>query len=85
MERGKRPWHIVVRVLDSEPRCRGFDPHTGRGKKFPINSPSMGRFQLLNLGGLGYEILGSDCNNRFPNTNHNLNHNSNDNLTLNPK
>ena len=23
------------------------------------------------------EVLGSDCNNRFPNTNHNLNHNSN--------
>ena len=58
---------------------------------FPINAPGMGRFQLLNLGVLGYglcvrvKILGSDCNNRFPNTNHNLNHNSNDNLTLHPK
>ena len=31
------------------------------------------------------EVLGSDCNNRFPNTNHNLNHNSNYYLTLTPK
>ena len=23
---------------------------------FPINAPGMGRFQLLNLGGLGYEL-----------------------------
>ena len=56
---------------------------------FPISAPGMGRFQLLNLGGFGLlvrvKVLGSDCNNRFPNTNHNLNHNSNDNLTLNPK
>ena len=46
---------------------------------FPINAPGMGRFQL-NLGGFGLwvrvKILGSDCNNRFPNTNHNLSHNS---------
>ena len=31
------------------------------------------------------EVLGRDCNNRFPNTNHNLNQNSNEYLTLNPK
>ena len=31
------------------------------------------------------EVLGSDCNNRFPNTNHNLNHDSNEYLTLTPK
>ena len=29
--------------------------------------------------------MGSDCNNRFPNTNHNLNYNFNDYLTPNPK
>ena len=29
--------------------------------------------------------MGSDCNNRFPNNNHNLNHNSNDYLTITPK
>ena len=56
---------------------------------FPINAPGMGRFELLNLRALDYgfrvEVLGSDCNNHFPNTNHNLNHNSNDYLTLNPK
>ena len=56
---------------------------------FPINAPGMGRFQMLNLGVLGYGLelrfWGSDCNNRFPNTNHNLNHNSNDNIPLNPK
>ena len=55
----------------------------------PINAPGMGRFQLLNLGGFGLwvrvKVLGSDCNTRFPNTNHNLNHNSNDDLTLNSK
>ena len=35
---------------------------------------------------MGYvKVLGSDCNNRLPNTNRNLNHNSNDNLALNPK
>ena len=53
---------------------------------FPINAPGMGRFKLLNLGvGVRVEVLGSDCNNRFRNTNHNLNHNSNDYLTLTPK
>ena len=61
---------------------------TVRVNFFPINAPGMGRFQLLNLGGFGLwvrvEVLGSDCNNRFPNTNHNLNHNSNDDLTLTP-
>ena len=31
------------------------------------------------------KVLGSGCNNRFPNTHHNLNHNSNDNLILNRK
>ncbi len=49
----------------------------------------MGRFQLLNLGGFGLwvrvEVLGIDCGNRFPNTNHNRNHNSNDYLTLTSK
>ena len=64
---------------------------TARRNFFHINDPGMGRFKLFNLGVLGYglwvtvKVLGSDCNNRFPNTNHNLNHNSNDNLTLNRK
>ena len=31
------------------------------------------------------KVLGSDYNNRFPNTKRTFNHNSNDNLTLNPK
>ena len=71
--------------------CRGGAWTGGPGCVicFPINAPGMSRFQLLNLGGFGLwvrvNVLGSDCNNRFPNTNHNLNHNSNDNLTLNPK
>ena len=62
---------------------------SGMRNFFPINAPGMGSFQLLNLGGFGLwvrvGVLGSDCNNRFPNTNHNLNHNSNDYLTLTPK
>ena len=29
---------------------------TGRVIFFPINAPGMGRFQLLNLGGLGYGL-----------------------------
>ena len=51
---------------------------------FPINAPGIGRFEGFGLW-VRVEVLGSDCNNRFPNTNHNLNHNSNDYLTLNPK
>ena len=31
------------------------------------------------------KVLGSACNNRFPNNNHKINHNSNANLILNPK
>ena len=78
-------------VLDRSalvPRMKSAD---GTRTFFPINAPGRDRFQLLNLGVLGYglwvrvEVLGSDCNNRFPNTNHNLNHNSNDYLTLTPK
>ena len=69
----------------------GAEPEaTGRVIFFPINAPGMDRFQLLlKFGGFGLwvrvEVLGSDCNNRFPNTDHNLNHNSNDYLTLAPK
>ena len=79
--------HSVKTRFDPPP-----PPPTDVGRIFfPIDAPGMGRFQLLNLGVLGYglwvrvEVLGSDCNNRFPNTNHNLNHNSNDCLTLTPK
>ena len=38
--------------------------------------------EVLALIWVRFKVLGSDYNNRFPNTNHNLNHNSNDNLTL---
>ena len=61
---------------------------SGRRNFLPINAPGMGRFQLFNLGGLGYglqlrfwvviAILVSL-------TLTILNHNSNDYLTLNPK
>ena len=76
-------------VLEQFPKFDlGKLPHGARNV-FPINAPGMDRFQLLNVGGFGLwvrvKVLGSDCNNRLPNTNRNLNHNSNDNLALNPK
>ena len=56
---------------------------------FSYQCSGHGPFSTANFGGFGLlvrvEILGSDCNNRFPNTNHNLNHNSNYYLTLTPK
>ena len=85
-------WHTVVRPFEGEVKAnyRLYSVHrVGTRNFFHINAPGMDRIQLLNLGGFGLrdsvKVLGSDCNNRFPNTNHNLNHTSNDNLTLNPK
>ena len=56
---------------------------------FPINAPGMGRFQLLNLGVLGYGlelrfwvVIAIIVSLTLP---HNLNNNSNDYLTLTPK
>ena len=56
---------------------------------FPYQCSGHGPFSTAYFGGFGLwvrvEVLVSDCNNSFPNTNHNLNHNSNDYLTLTPK
>ena len=82
----RQSWQMIVPDVNSCASTTLMVP--ARVIFFPTNAPGMGRFQLLSLVVLGYGLestFGSDCNTRFPNTNHNLNHNSNDYLTLNPK